>query len=97
MDLKEFYVKYQEFETRAFALFKERVRKDNPSENLSFKLLSSRLEEDHFFLNILENHVFSSVGSFEKFDVKVPFACIEREDTEDIEYDRKVASGLGLF
>ncbi len=97
MDLKKFYERYNEFENQAFILFKEKVKKDNPDESFSFKLSSSRLEEDHFFLNILEKHVFSSVGSFEKFEVKVPFNCIERDSLEEVEYKRKVASGLGLF
>lgn len=97
MDLNKFYYKYENLENQAFSLFKEKVRKDNPNENLSFKLLSSRLEEDHFFLNVLENHVFSSVGSFEKFEVEVPFSCIEEDSFEEVEYDRKVASGLGVL
>ncbi len=97
MDLNKFYEEYSELERQAFSLFKEKVRKDNPDESLAFKLSSSRLEEDHFFLNVLEKHVFSSVGSFEKFEVKVPFACIEWDSPEEVEYKRKVASGLGLF
>lgn len=97
MDLERFYDKFQKIENQAFVLFKEKARKDNPSENLSFKLLSSRLEKDHFFLNVLEKHVFSSVGSFEKFEVEVPFSCIEEDSFEEVEYDRKVASGLGVL
>lgn len=97
MDYKKLYQDYKQTENKAFELFKKCVKSENPEENLVFKLASSRIEKDHIFLNVFEQHVVSSLGSFEKFEVKVPFSDLENGETENIEYDRKVTSALGLI
>lgn len=97
MSYSDFYQQFEELTSKAFQLFKQKLKKENPDKNHLLKHFDSKIKEDGILLIVLNKEVFSSIGSFEKYEVDVPSSALEDGDLSKIEYDNYVTSGLGML